>query len=353
MQMIAFVIRMIICNKLRMTRRTPSVSASLAKGLLDFAARNSVSRDEVLARIGIGEDVLDQPDARIGLDTYQSLVTSVQQVSRDPAIALRWAASVDMSELSIVGLIMNSSPTMGEAFRQLQRYSRLALETRAPSASPAYQLEAKPTGLWMVVQREPNLDFPELAEMSFARLTCGPRRFLDRPHVLEVHFAHKDPGYSDVHKEIFSCPVLFDRDRNALRIHPDTASWPVATQPDYVLGILTDHADRLLKKIVEPNSVSEQVTSHLATLIHTGDATAESAAHALGMSRQTLYRRLKVEGTSFRELIETLRESLAREYLRAKGLSVSETAYLLGYSDPAAFSRAFKKRTGQNPRDVA
>jgi AraC-like DNA-binding protein len=72
-------------------------------------------------------------------------------------------------------------------------------------------------------------------------------------------------------------------------------------------------------------------------------------ARETGLSRDTLYRRLKAEGTTFARLLDELRHRLAVDYLGAGRVSVNETAYLLGFSDPAAFSRAFKRWTGQSP----
>lgn len=82
-----------------------------------------------------------------------------------------------MSEVSIVGLIMNASETMLDAFVQLQRYGRLALEIQRVSADERFQLARRDDQLWMVDTRANPNDFPELTDGSFAGLVCGPRRF--------------------------------------------------------------------------------------------------------------------------------------------------------------------------------
>ena len=67
------------------------------------------------------------------------------------------------------------------------------------------------------------------------------------------------------------------------------------------------------------------------------------------MSRRTLTRHLRQEKTSFREVLEQVRFDLAKTYLK-DGLSITDTAYLLGYGDHAAFSTAFRRWSGQSPR---
>ena len=76
-------------------------------------------------------------------------------------------------------------------------------------------------------------------------------------------------------------------------------------------------------------------------------------ASKLGLSRQTLFRKLKAEGVTFEKVLDELRRTMALHYLRGRKVSVNETAYLVGFSDPAAFSRAFKRWTGYSPSMIA
>jgi AraC-like DNA-binding protein len=94
------------------------------------------------------------------------------------------------------------------------------------------------------------------------------------------------------------------------------------------------------------------VERHLEPLLGAGPVRVEEVARALGYSRQTLYRRLKAEGATFEEVLDGLRHRLALRLIRDEGLSVKEVAWRLGFSDPAAFSRAFKRWTGVTPRDL-
>ena len=92
------------------------------------------------------------------------------------------------------------------------------------------------------------------------------------------------------------------------------------------------------------------VEAHVEPLLGTGAIGIERVARALGLSRQTLYRRLKAEGVTFEAVLDRLRRRLAIRYIGEDGMSVKEAAYRLGFSDPAAFSRAFKRWTGMSPR---
>jgi AraC-like DNA-binding protein len=87
-------------------------------------------------------------------------------------------------------------------------------------------------------------------------------------------------------------------------------------------------------------------------ILHTGDASMDLIAARLSVSRQTVYRQLKAEGVTFETVLDELRHKLAVHYLSGQKTSVNETAYLVGFSEPAAFSRAFKRWTGTRPRSL-
>lgn len=327
-----------------------TASAGLVRGLLEFAVARGADRRALVAQAGLDEQALEDPDNRVPFDTYTRLMRRACELCADPALALHYGECVDMSEVSIVGLIMNASETMAEAFAQLQRFNRLALEVEG--VSERFGIAIRGGDLWIVDQRTNAQEFPQLTEVTFARLACGPRRFLPQPHVLEVHFTHSPPAYRQAYERVFGCKVVFESEWNAMRMHPEAPAWRVALQPRYVFGVLTERADMLLKTLDDRRTLRAQVESLILPVLHKGGAKAETVATALGFSRQTLFRRLKAEGVTFEALLDDLRHRMAMHYLRGNRASVNEVAYLVGFSDRAAFSRAFKRWTGRNPGDV-
>lgn len=330
--------------------REPTVAAGFARALLELAVQKGASREALIARSGIDPELLGDQDNRVPLPSYVKLMRAGKELSGDPALALHFGESFDISELSIVGLIGRSCETVAEAFAQLNRYARLVIEVDLGGAE-RYQLRRENGDLWLIDTRASPNDFLELTESSFARMAA--RRMEARPKYFRaVHFTHAEPGYRAEYERIFDAPIVFESDRNALLMTGEDWMTLKPPQPSrYVFGVLSARAEALLQELQSSHTTRGHVEHELMPLLHTGDVSMDTVAGKLGVSRQTLLRRLKAEGVTFEKVLDELRRRLALDYLNARKVSVNETAYLVGFSDPAAFSRAFKRWTGKSPRD--
>ena len=327
-----------------------TVAAGLARGLMALAVARGASPAALAARSGIAVEELQDVNRRIPFAKYVALMRAGQELANDPALALHYGESNDMSEVSVVGLIAYACETMLEALVQVNRYGRLVVEVDGPSRR--FEVTHKDGGLWIVDARENPNDFPELTESTFARAICGPRRFGVSQIAKTVHVTHHAPAYRAEYARIFGAPVTFEAGWNAVLLDETWLSHKIAVQPRYVFGVLSEHADALLRNLEGSKSTRGRVESLLMPVLHKGEASMDAVAQKLEISRQTLFRQLKAEGTTFEKVLDELRHQLALQYLRGRKASVNETAYLVGFSEPAAFSRAFKRWTGVNPREM-
>lgn len=327
-----------------------TVGAGLARGLMTFAVARGADCGALAERSGITLEELDDQDSRVPMGCYIALMRAAKELSGDPAIALHYGEAIDLSEVSIAGLIMNASADMREAFVQMNRFGRLAIEVETEAGEDRFRHVQRDGGLWLVDTRSDPNSFLELTEVTFARQICGLRRFLPRPFALEVHVTHAAPPYRGEYERVFGCPVVFESSWNAMRTDPTLHAHKVALQPRYVFGVLSEKAEMLVRDLDASKSTRGQVESQLVLVLHTGEAGIDKIAAQMGISRQTLFRRLKNENTTFEKTLDDLRRRLALHYLAGRKASVNETAYLVGFSDPAAFSRAFKRWTGASPR---
>lgn len=328
-----------------------TIAAGFARALMELAVSKGASRKALAEKSGIEPAELEDQDNRIPFVKYAALMRAGKELGHDPALALHFGEAFDISELSIVGLIGQACETVADAFVQLGRYSRLVADLDVDASATDRLVLAREAGqLWLIDNRSNPNDSPEVTESSFARMACMSRR-LGSPGIIKaVHVTHAEPAYRVEYDRIFQVPVVFESDRNALLLAND--SWmtqKLAYSPRYVFGVLSERAELLLKELESSKTMRGRVESLLMPKLHTGATGMDSIASKLGLSRPTLSRRLKAEGTNFEKVLDELRHKLALHYLSGRKVSVNQTAYLVGFSEPAAFSRAFKRWTGTSP----
>ena len=330
--------------------RELTMAASGVRALLDFAVSRGASRTVLAERSGLNPAELADSDSRIPFSKHVALMKAGQELCKDAALALHFGESIDLSEISIP--VPSATATIDEAFAQVNRYARLVVEVDGVGNGDRYQLSRAAGQLWVVDARRNANDFPELTESTFARMVCSTRRcFRDAPFFKAVHFTHAEPAYRAEYDRIFRVPVVFGSDRNALQIDEALLSnYRIPPSSRYASGVMRDHAEALLQKLESSQSTRGQVEGLLVPVLHNGEATVDAVADKLGLSRYTLFRRLKAEGVTFQQVLDELRHQTALHYLGGEKATVKRTARMLGFSDPTAFSRAFKRWTGHSPR---
>ncbi|HYG81021.1 MAG TPA: AraC family transcriptional regulator ligand-binding domain-containing protein [Pyrinomonadaceae bacterium] len=337
----------------------PTIAAGYPKAFLDFAAARGADRHALLARSHIRPGDLEEQDDRVPLSNYLALMEAGVELCQEPALALLFGEASRLQDISVVGLIGEAAETTEEARRQINRYARLMLDEDAGKLSDHLELVRGGGRVWLKYTSSLYADNRLLTESAVARNVCGAREhfgatrdFSKWPYPKAIHFTHQEPSYRAEYDRVFGVPLVFGSHMNAMLMDEEFLSVRMPRANRYVFGVLSAHAEALLRSLESSKTTRGRVESLLMPVLHTGEASMDVIAGKLGLSRQTLFRRLKAEGATFEKVLDELRHRLALHYLGGKKVSVNETAYLVGFSDPAAFSRAFKRWTGSCPRAV-
>lgn len=335
------------------SKRELTVAAGAVRALMEFAISRGADGETLRARSGIDPAELLDRDRRLPFSKYVALMRAGQELCADPALALHFGESVPMSEISIGHLVGAYSETMAKGLALINRYAPLTIEVEGVEDGDRITYERGDGEVWIIDRRENPNDFPELTESGFARMVVTGRQFMGEKALLkQVHVTHAEPAYRSEYDRIFRAPVVFESHRNALLTDDSwmTLDPPFSSSP--AREVLTAHAEAMLEKLESLKSMRGRVESLMMPLLPEGGATVSAVAGQLGLSRQSLFRKLKAEGATFEEVLDGLRHKLALRYLNGEGLSVKETAFRLGFSEPASFSRAFKRWTGKTPLEV-
>jgi AraC-like DNA-binding protein len=165
----------------------------------------------------------------------------------------------------------------------------------------------------------------------------------------EIRFVHEVPVQASEHLRFFGCPVRFRCASNALIVERNFGERWVPTADPKLYRVLKQHVERILDDMPRENDLAGAVRRAIGQSIADGDTTLVKVAGMLAMTPRTLERRLKESGVIYRDLVTDTRRRFALEYLKDRNRSLTEVAFLLGYSEVSAFNRAFKRWTDSTP----
>jgi AraC-like DNA-binding protein len=339
----------------------PTIAAGYPTALLDFAVSRGADRQVLIERSHIDPNDLKDQDNRIPLANYMALLKAGIELCREPALSLLFGEAVKLQDISIVGLIGVAFENVESIRRQVNRYAPLTLDADDGGTADAIEFVRENGDVWMKFTTEIYKDNPLLTESGFARNVCGVRALqaslsASMPSLANlqfpkaIRFTHAEPSYRAEYDRIFNVPLFFGSHMNALLVDKAFLNMKLPRTNPYLSEVLSARAEELLKSLEDSKTTRGRVENLLIPILHTGEARVDMIASKLGLSRQTLFRILKGEGVTFEQVLDELRHKLALYYLNGKKVPVNQTAYLLGFSQPAAFSRAFKRWTGSSPR---
>ena len=330
--------------------RDLTVAAGVVRALLEFAVSRGADRDALAQRSCIDVSELRDRERRVAFSRYVALMRAGQELCADPALALHFGESVPMAEVSLGCQIGVYTETITEGLALINRYAPLTVEVNVPGDGDRFVFERGDGEVWIIDRRENPNDFPESTESTFAcMVTTSGAAVGDRPALKAVHVTHAAPPYRAEYDRIFRVPVVFSSDRNAMLTDDSWMAGKPPTPSRPILEVLKAHSEAKLEELERLQSMRGRIEDLLTPMLHDGGVSMEAIASKLGLSRQSLFRKLKAEGVTFEEVLDGLRHTLALGYLNGEGLSVKETAFRLGFSEPASFSRAFKRWTGTSP----
>ena len=327
-------------------RRTPArlVDAVWARRVADELDRAGLPAAELLRGLGLRRERLAGPDARVPFAAHVALLEAAARALGEPCFGVRLGSAVELAETGLVGYIALSSRDLREALRNLCRY--LALQTEGASAE--LREEAGEARLLFAALDPAGAASRQLADFAAARIVrhlaaLTGRRV--RPVRLELRHEPACPALA----RRLGLPVAVDRPHNAVVLDAGALATPVVEADARLLGILRHYGDELLARRPPEADLVAGAERWVLENLHTGGLGVPALARDLGVSVRTLRRRLAEHGLTPARLVERLRRELAERYLAEGGFPVGRIAYLLGYGDPATFTRAFRRWTGTTP----
>jgi AraC-like DNA-binding protein len=324
----------------------PSGLARLALVHLERTTRLGVPRETLLREARLDERQLQDPDSRIPLAAVARLWRAVTSHVSDPALGLRMGTEVRAREFGLVGYTMAFSSTVGSALKRLAHYSRIV------SDALVVMLDTEGDATWLRLDVQPALRaFRPAVDARLAAVLSICRELAAAPIApLTVQLPYRRPADVKDYETFFAAPLEFGTLATALLLRNDDLTRRVVVADPTLAGYLDRLAEQTLAALGSERSVRDRVRRVLWSEMTEAVPSLDRVARTLGVSARTLQRQLREEGTAFAAVLAELRREMAPPLLRDGRLAVSEVAFLLGYEDPSAFQRAFRRWFGRSPR---
>lgn len=267
----------------------------------------------------------------------------------DPDLGIRFGSALGVRDAGLVGYTMLHSATLLEAMQRLFRFGRILEEGDPP------QLHLGPDRAeygWRAYPEQEVL-LQRMIDYELASLV-GVAREITGVDIepLEIRYPHAErPTDLKAHRRYFRCTLSFGQPFVGVVFRRRDLDLPVREADKELGSYLERYAEEVLDALAPGGSLADRVERAMWAEMKEGQLTLQGIASALAVSPRTLQRRLQEEGTSFAELRDRFRREMAVVILRDRRLAIYEVAYLLGYSEPSTFYRAFRRWMGTSPHE--
>ena len=323
-----------------------TTNASLMNITCNIIESYGIDPEPLFRKEALDPELMKQPGARYRLDSIDNLWRKVSEVIDDPCFGLKAAELWHPSNLGALGYAMLASNTLRTALERMDRYHSVISDDKI------LELDETEEGLTVTLvlsQAERNIPERNDAALAVIMSICRLNYIKDLAPV-SVTSTRPQPSCSAKFFEYFRCPVLFEAPTYSLTL-PIEAVDKILPSSNPKLAELNDQVMIDYLAELDHDNITHKVKAVIIDQLPSAMVTDETVARTLYMSSRKLQRQLQRAGTTFYTLLNEIRQDLAQKYLREQHNSITEIAFLLGFSESSAFSRAFKRWMGVTPSE--
>jgi AraC-like DNA-binding protein len=327
----------------------PMAQGGLTRLAISRLKSADVPLGPILKRSGLTPELVADPEERLNVRSQIAFLNEAASALKDDRLGFTLACDHDPREIGLLYYVMASSRTLGEALQRLARYSKVTNEALVFGYREGNRLiiSLGYSGVPRHSDRH-QMEFCMFAALRICRLLTGQK-------LVPQHFsiAHHRSGNTAEMARFVGTKVEFGADRDEFALNLDSRQLSVIHADNHLNGLLLKYCEAALaNRQGDVSQLRTKVENTISSLLPHGRVLVGDVARTLGMSERTLSRKLADEGLNFTEILQQLRRDLAVRYLDDRKLHVSKVAWLLGFREVSAFTHAFKRWTGQTPRQM-
>lgn len=320
--------------------------SGVIQGFEQIVREFGVDPDALLRSVDLDPALLQRDDYWIATRKIAELAARAAEACQCEHLGLLVAARTDSPWLGPIGAFLQTSTTVADAIADYVSHNSLHAQ------GLDWGLHLHGEHAWLTVSFDlvglSAFEFRQMSDHTLAMAVQVIRQLSGgRCQPVRVEFAYPEPAGRGVYRRLLDLPVAFGAPANSVVIRADDLNLPMEKSDREIHAALENFIRSL--ELDARSELTAQVRTIIRRLLPTGQCRLETVAACFACDKRTLQRHLEVAGSSYRELLESTRQELARQYLDDPRLSLAQIADVTGYSDPANFTRAFRQHTGMTP----
>lgn len=315
--------------------------------LVDYMENHALHWEAAAARAGLSPVPIDA-SRYYPFEAVCAFAEECARTSGDDALGLKAGYHAPMGAGNFADYVSVTAATVEEGLRNWVRFEKLTTNAMSTSLSNEGDFLRQRTEILVCGGRR-----TQFLNLVFGYDCSRLREMTQDPQLsCKVELSQPEPVNRAEFEELLGPDVAYDCEFDQIFIPREYLSRIPPRHDPVLMTIIEDSANSALESLHYQGDDLIRITNQICNCLKSGDTSLDNVARELGMSKRSLQRTLSEADTTYRKLVEDVRRSLAERYLSEHDLQISEVAYLLGYSEISAFSRAVKLWFGSSPRAV-
>jgi AraC-like DNA-binding protein len=312
--------------------------------LFDRLAQAGLDVDAVLRRAKLARSRFNVAKPQGTTAEFFALWRAVDECGADPSLGLRLGVKALTDEENAVALAALHSATLGEGLHKLARYKRLVCPERI--TIEVEDGEARVRLEWLFADGDPPSLLSDLVFSGLLSLAQHGTKTDIKPRRLELRRRRANEA---MYRRYFGCQLRFDAPSDVIVFDEAALALPMVNRNAQLLAVLVPGLELAIAQDDHARTLADDVRMALSDAICGDRPAVAKVAKSLGMSARTMQRRLGELGTTYQDVLDDVRRSLARRLLANTDLGMGEVAFLLGFEEVNSFARAFGAWEGTTP----
>ncbi|KXO86262.1 AraC family transcriptional regulator [Acinetobacter venetianus] len=322
--------------------QTATALTSWVKAIQKALDKAGCDSKSLIEKAGLDLKALNDPDARYSLQQTAHLWKLATDATQDSCFGLKVASQVNQHTFHVLGHSLATSTTLKELFLRIIRYFRLVTDI------PNLEFYEKGPNHYFIIN-VPDEVQPESIDAFisvFIRSSRALQGSLFSP--LRIELRRSEPVDIETYRNILKAPLVFNASKDMIVFDTATIELPL----EGANPILSQEYDEIIMRYLarfDKENIQARIKVKIIENLATGEIQQQEIAKSLGLSTRSLQRKLSLENTSYSEILDNTRQELAISYIKNNSYSITEIAYILGFTDVSSFTRAFRRWTNLSP----